>query len=279
MYKFLGRVALLILFLAAPSAFAQTAPDPSDPTTSDYLPAPVQLLFPSLPATYPVEEVLPPLFGSGATGFDIISLGAIPGPEGATGTPVTKTLNLKLTGGVKGRIFSSPSWLKPDPDRFVNIKGEGELKVNITVRRDAGQGAGILPGQTNWGHMRVVLNGAVFDYSAQLVVGTPAAVNKDSGDKVFNLYRQVLARLDKQGDVGAIIGTPLYPNAGQTALGLAVDYLGEKGYNGKMTEEDFALRVAEMLAEKDYNTDGWSGFKPEDILIGAPGWALGKKVK
>jgi hypothetical protein len=30
-----------------------------------------------------------------------------------------------------------------------------------------------------------------------------------------------------------------------------------------------------MLAQKDYNRDGWVGFRPEDILLGAPGWALG----
>ena len=58
-----------------------------------------------------------------------------------------------------------------------------------------------------------------------------------------------------------------------------MDYLGEKNYSGRLSEADFAGRVAETLAEKDYNGDNWIGFRQEDILIGAPGWALGRKVK
>jgi|GEM_PF-2055051 len=273
----LGPLGLLILLTT--TASAQTPPVPAtDPTTADYLPQSLQLLFPSLPASYaPVG--LAPSFDSAANGFDMISLGTLPNPESAATTPLTKTLTLKLTGGIEGRIFSRPAWLFPEPDRFVNIKKAGELKVAITLRRDAGQGAGILPGQTNWGRMRVVLNGAIFDYSAQVVVGAPAAVDRNSGDKVFALYRQVVAKLDKQGDIAAAISTPDYPNAGQFVLGLVLDYLGENGYNHKMSEADFVGRVAETLAEKDYNNDGWLGFKSEDILIGAPGWTLGKKTR
>ncbi|NWJ45376.1 MAG: hypothetical protein HXX08_05800 [Chloroflexi bacterium] len=279
MSRYAGWVILILLVLFVPPILANSEETQTDPATSDYLPQPLQLLFPSLPASFSTEEVLPPNFDGSAPAFDLISMGTIPSPDAATGTPLTKTLTLQLNGGIKGRIFSNPPWLSPIPDRFVNLSGNGELKVAISVKRDAAQGAGILPGQTNWGRMRLVLNGAIFDYSVQLLVGTPAPVVSSSSERIFGLYRQIVAKLDAQGDMAAIVATPTFPNAGQTALGLIVDYLGENGYNRRMIEADFIGRVAETLSEKDYNGDGWVGFKPEDIVIGAPGWVLGRKLK
>ncbi|MEI7554434.1 hypothetical protein [Candidatus Chlorohelix sp.] len=279
MSRYAGWVILILLVLFVPPILSNSQETQTDPATSDYLPQPLQLLFPSLPASFSTEEVLPPNFDRNSPSFDLISMGTIPSPDAATGTPLTKTLTLQLNGGIKGRIFSSPLWLSPIPDRFVNLSGNGELKVAISVKRDAAQGAGILPGQTNWGRMRLVLNGAIFDYSVQLLVGTPNKVVSSSSDRIFGLYRQIVAKLDAQGNMAAIIATPTFPNAGQTALGLIVDYLGENGYNQRMSEADFSGRIAETLSEKDYNGDGWVGFKPEDIVIGAPGWALGRKLK
>lgn len=241
----------------------------------------MRLLFPSVAAPLELGDVQPPSFPNVTSALDLISLGTLADvrDQSAALQPLTKTLTLQLRGGVRGRIFASPPWLQPLPDRFINPKDNGELKVTVQVRQDASQGAGLLPGQTNWGLLRVSLNGAIFDYAAQVLVGPPPAVKADATERVFGLYRQVVSRLDSQGDLGAAISTPEQPNASQLVLGLVVDYLGENGYNGRLAEVDFVGRVAETLSGKDYNADSWIGFRQEDILVGAPGWALGRKVK
>jgi hypothetical protein len=256
------------------------APTRSDPNTLDYLAPPMRLLFPSLPANVDISDVQKPIFSSTVIGFDVVALGSLPNPEGTEILqPVTKTLTLKLRGGIRGRIFAEPAWLAPQPDRFLNPQESGELKINLNIRRDASRGAGLLPAQTNWGKLRLVLNGTVFDYAVPLVVGTPPKLPPGSSERVFILHRRIVTLLDGKGDLGASISTPTYPNASGFALGLIVDYLGEESYNKRLPENDFINRVAETLAEKDYNNDGWIGFKSEDILLGAPGWILGKKIK
>lgn len=232
-------------------------------------------------ASLELADVQPPQFPGRALPLDLVPLGTLPDirDQASALQPLTKTLTLQLQGGIRGRIFGSPPWLQPVPDRFINPKDSGELKVAIKVRQDASQGAGLLPGQTNWGLLRVSLNGAIFDYVTPLLVGPPPAVKASDGDKIFGIYRQVVAKLDSQGDLGAAIVTPEQTNAGQFILGLTVDYLGENSYNGRLNEANFAGRVAETLSGKDYNGDGWIGFRQEDILIGAPGWVLGRKVK
>ncbi len=279
--KLLGWVVLFLLFL--PQATAQTPPPlpPNNGTTSDYLPEGIQLLFPSAAASLDLSEIQNPFFPTSTNGFDMLSLGAATDAR-ATGPilkPLTKNLTLQLKGGVRGRIFASPPWLQPLPDRFINPKDSGELKVAIQARQDAAQGAGLLPAQTNWGRLRLALNGAIFDYAVQVIVGPPPAPEANDAIKVFGLYRQIVAKLDSQGDLKAAITTPEQPNAAQFILGLVVDYLGENRYNNRLTETDFAGRVAETLAGKDYNADNWIGFRQEDILLGAPGWLLGKQVK
>ncbi|HEX2911445.1 MAG TPA: hypothetical protein VH186_11590 [Chloroflexia bacterium] len=282
-------LALLVIMVSNGSSVqAQSTPQPtgtppnqsspaSDGSTSDYLDNSLRLLFPAAPASLDMAGVEQPVFPSGTPSFDLFSLGTLSSLGGAT--PVTKTLSLELGGGVRGRIFANPPWLYPLPDRFINPAGNGRLLVTIGVRQDAGQGAGLLPGQTNWGSLKLALNGYLFEYSVPLVVGPPSSIGRDSGEAVFALQREIAARMDGQGDLDAFIGSPAYPNAGQVALGLAVDYLGEKEYNQRLKRADFVERVAETLARKDYNGDGWIGFRPEDILSGAPGWALGQKVK
>jgi hypothetical protein len=281
-------LAALLLTLSSASAQTQTPePRPTEPaavstgTTSDYLSRPLRLLFPSVAAPLELADIETPLFPNGTIGFDLVPLGAMADArdQSLVLQPITKTLTLQLSGGIRGRIFASPPWLQPIPDRFVNPKESGELKVAIRVRQDASQGAGLLPGQTNWGSLRVSLNGAIFDYATPLLVGPPPLVKTGDPRRVFNLYSQVVKRLDSQGDLGAAIVTAEQPNAGQFILGLVVDYLGEDGYNGRLSEADFVGRLAETLAGKDYNGDGWIGFRQEDILVGAPGWILGKKVK
>ena len=249
--------------------------------TSDYLSEPLRLLYPSAPASLELKDVETPIFSSDTPGFDFMSLGTLTDPAAlVTATPtLTKTLTLELGGGFRGRVFASPPWLDPLPDRFINPNSPGKLQIAVTVREDAGQGAGLLPGQTNWGHLLLSLNGALFDYSVPLIVGSPARVTRNSGDQVFGLYRQIVGQLDRQSDLDALIGTPTGPNGGQLALGLTVDYLGENEYNQRLDETGFVNRVSETLAQKDYNGDGWVGFKPEDIVKGAPGWALGHPVK
>ncbi|MEI6043174.1 MAG: hypothetical protein WCS37_02165 [Chloroflexota bacterium] len=269
------------------AASAQTPrprlPEPPAPSgnTSDYLSESLRLLFPSVAAPLELADIETPLFPSSTLGFDLVPLGAIADARDLSLVlqPLTKTLTLQLKGGIRGRIFASPPWLQPIPDRFVNPKESGELKVAIQVRQDASLGAGLLPGQTNWGLLRVSLNGVIFDYATPLVVGPPPLVKTGDSRRVFDLYHQVVTRLDSRGDLAAAIVTPEQPNAGQFILGLAVDYLGENGYNGRLSEADFVGRLAETLADKDYNDDKWIGFRQEDILVGAPGWVLGKKVK
>ena len=273
---------LLMLILSLPQASAQTPPpEPDAPgSTADYLSEPLRLLFPSAAAPLELADVQPPLFPSATSGFDLVALGTLSDTRSLEPAlqPLTKTLTLELKGGMRGRIFASPPWLQPLPDRFINPKDSGELKVTIGVRQDASQGAGLLPAQTNWGLLRLSLNGVIFDYATPLIVGPPPTVGTGQADKVFGLYRQVVARLQTQNDIEVAIGTPERPNAAQFILGLAVDYLGENGYNNRLSETDFAGRVAETLAGKDYDKDGWQGFRQEDILLGAPGWVLGRKV-
>ncbi len=278
----------LLLLLSLNSVSAQTTPTPNpqpptpsappaDGSTSDYLSDSLRLLFPAVPASLELGDTEQPIFPSDAPGSDLLALGVLP-DLAANSTSITRTITLDLGGGIRGRVFADPAWLYPIPSRFINPKDRGKLQIVVTVRQDAGQGAGLLPAQTNWGRLRLSLNGALFDYAAPLVVGSPK-VGRNEGDRVFDLHRQVATRLDAQGDLDSFIGTPTYPNASQLALGLAVDYLGENQYNQRLNEADFVGRVAETLSQKDYNNDGWVGFKPEDILLGAPGWALGKKVK
>jgi hypothetical protein len=249
-----------------------TAPPPTatGSTTGDYLSESLRLLFPAAPASLEWANLEAPIFPSDTPTFDLVSLGIL-----KAATPPTKTLTLDLGGGVRGRLFAQPPWLSPLPDRFINGSGNGRLQVNLNVRQDAGQAAGLLPGQTNWGHLLLSLNGTLFDYAVPLIVEPPPAIKREDGPRVFALQHEIAERLDSQGDLAAFIGSPAYPNAGQVALGLAVDYLGENEYNQRLGRADFSGRVAEMLAQKDYNRDGWVGFRPEDILLGAPGWALG----
>jgi hypothetical protein len=282
--KIMLLVLLLVLTLGWPSASAQTPAPPATPgpsaTTSDYLPEAMRLLFPSAAAPLDLNNVQPPAFPGVTSALDLVSLGTLSDLRNQSGPlqPISKTLTLRLQGGIRGRIFASPPWLQPVPDRFINPKDNGELKVAIQVRQDAAQGAGLLPAQTNWGFLRVSLNGALFDYATPLLVGPPPGVKTGDTERIFGLYRQVVTTLDRQGDLGAAIGTPEHPNAGQFILGLVVDYLGESEYNTRLGEADFANRVAETLAGKDYNGDNWIGFRQEDILLGAPGWLLGRKA-
>jgi hypothetical protein len=259
---------------------AQAPSSKADGTTSDYLPDALRLLFPAAPASLELDDTEAPIFPSDQPGFDLLALGVLSDPTATdpASTPLTKTISLELGGGIRGRVFADPAWLYPLPDRFINPKNQGKLQIQVTVRQDPGQGAGLLPGQTNWGHLRLSLNGALFDYAVPLIVGEPR-VGRNDGERVFALYRQGATRLDGQGDLDAFIGSAAFPNASQVALGLAVDYLAENQYNQKLAQADFVSRVAETLAQKDYNKDGWIGFKPEDVVIGAPGWALGKKVQ
>jgi hypothetical protein len=272
-----------VLYIARPAA-AQTAPPTNAPTsqttqpaadgtTSDYLGESLRLLFPSAPASLEWANLEAPIFPSNTPTFDLVSLGIL-----KSGSPLTKTLTLELGGGLRGRLFAQPPWLNPVPDRFINGSGSGRLEVKLNVRQDAGQGAGLLPAQTNWGHLLLSLNGTLFDYAVPLIVEAPEAIKREDGEKVFGLQREIADRLDSQGDLDAFIGSPTYPNASQLALGLAVDYLGENEYNQRLGRADFINRVAELLGQKDYNGDGWMGFRTEDVLLGAPGWALGRPV-
>ena len=279
-------LTLLLLSLpltGAVQAASEEVPGPaqtsSDASTSDYLSTSMRLLFPSAPASLDLGDVQAPFFNGDTPGYDLLSLGVLPDPEALTSSVLTKTISLQLGGGFRGRVFAAPPWLSPLPDRFINPNQAGQLQIAITARQDAGQGAGLLPAQTNWGHLLLSLNGVLFDYAVPLIVGNPASVGRDKGDTVFGLYGQVKAQLDRESDLDAFIGTPTYPNSGQLALGLIVDYLGVDEYNHRLSEADFINRVAETLAQKDYNADGWIGFKPEDIVLGAPGWALGQQVK
>ncbi len=276
----------LVLSLGLRQVAAQTITPPLDPrpptpapqpdgSTSDYLPEALRLIFPSVPASLDLTDTESPIFPADLPGFDLLNLGII--PDLTTSNPLTKTITLELGGGIRGRIFADPAWLYPLPSRFLNPQDRGKIQVQVSVRQDAGQGAGLLPAQTNWGQMRLSLNGALFDYAAPIIVGSAKIERKDS-DRVFALHRQIASRLDSQGDLEAFIGSLAYPNASQLALGLVVDYLGENQYNQRLSETDFAGRVAETLAQKDYNGDGWLGFKPEDIVLGAPGWILGRKA-
>ncbi len=282
----IGLILLLCSLIIAGPAAAQSplageidqAPLPGSASTGDYLSEPLRLLFPAAPASLELKDVKAPIFASDTPGYDFFSLGILPDPSRIS-SPLTKTITLDLGGGFRGRIFARPPWLSPLPDRFINPTSAGKLQVAVTVRQDAGQGAGLLPGQTNWGHLLLSLNGVLFDYTVPLTVGNPVRVGRDNGDQVFELYRQITAQLDKLGDLETLIGTTIYPDGGQLALGLIVDYLGENQYNQRLPATEFVNRVCETLAQKDYNNDGWLGFKPEDIVLGAPGWALGQKVK
>ena len=258
---------------ATPSGAPGQPGQPADGATSDYLSESLRLLFPAAPASLDWNGLDAPIFTSDTPTFDLVSLGILKFGDPA---PLTKTFTLNLGGGMRGRLFAAPPWLNPVPDRFVNASGNGQLTVNLNMRQDAGQGAGLLPSQTNWGHLLLSLNGTLFDYAVPLIAEGPPAIKSEGGDKVFALQKEIADRMDSQGDLDAFIGSPAYPNASQIALGLAVDYLGEPEYNQRLARNDFTGRVAEMLGQKDYNNDGWIGFRPEDILLGAPGWALGQ---
>jgi hypothetical protein len=278
--KFLtGLLLLLIIFSGTATAQTPAPTAPSAPlqdgSTSDYLPDGLRLLFPSAPASLTITDVQSPLFPSDAPGSDIIPMGVL----SDTNQTLTRTLSLELTGGIRGRIFARPAWLNPVPNSFINPEGAGKLAVTVQVRQDAGQGAGILPGQTNWGRLLLSLNGVIFDYGVPVIVPPPARIGRDDAERVFGLHREIATRLDAQGDLEAFIGSPDFPNGGQFALGLVVDYLGENEYNGRLSRTDFVNRVTETLARKDYNGDGWVGFKTEDIVLGAPGWLLGKTAR
>jgi hypothetical protein len=273
---------LLLLIVLSPTATAQTTPAPTTPpvtlqdgSTSDYLPDALRLLFPAAPASLTITDVQSPLFPSDAPGFDIVPMGVLTDVN----QTLTRTLSLELAGGIRGRIFARPAWLAPVPNRFINPAGVGKLDVTVRVRQDAGQGAGILPGQTNWGRLLLSLNGVLFDYGVPVIVPPPARIGRDDAERVFGLHREIATQLDAQGDLEAFIGSPDFPNGGQFALGLVVDYLGENEYNGRLSRADFVNRVTETLSRKDYNGDGWLGFKTEDIVLGAPGWLLGKAAR
>lgn len=260
---------------SGPTTEPATQPGQSNGATSDYLSESLRLLFPSAPASLDWNNLEAPIFSSDTPTFDLVSLGIL---KSSSATPLSKSFTLDLGGGVRGRIFAQPPWLQPVPDRFINGSGNGRLEIKLNLRQDPGQGAGLLPAQTNWGHLLLSLNGTLFDYAVPLIAEAPAAIKREDGDKVFALQKEIADRLDGLGDLDAFIGSPAYPNASQTALGLAVDYLGESEYNQRLARADFTDRVAEMLGQKDYNGDGWIGFKPEDILLGAPGWALGHQA-
>lgn len=275
-------LALLLLFLGSLTSSGAAPPlapiSQAAPETADYLGSSLRLLFPSLPANIELQDVTEPDFPSNTLSTDYFPLGVLSNLYSAADgvQPITKTLQFNFKGGVRGRIFSYPAWLAATPNYFANRNGQGQLDSVVGVRQDAATGAGLLPAQQNWGQMQIELNGFVFDYSATVLVGSPKNVTKDSGDNVFKLYNQILGLLDQHGDISSAIGTVAHPNGSQFALGLVVDYLGESEYDHRMSEADFESRVAETLAEKDYNNDAWIGFTKQDILVGAPGWVLGR---
>jgi hypothetical protein len=279
-----GRIALSLFLLYLVSSLLLATSDSNaaipvaqvTPETSDYLSLPFRLLFPSLPANIELLDVTDPAFPNVFQGSDYLSLGTLSDPDTNNGIqPITKTISFNFKGGVRGRVFSSPAWLSVVPNYFANRNGKGTLDSVVSVREDAAKGAGLLPAQRNWGEMQVELNGFVFDYASSVLVGSPKNFKASQNDKVFELYHQVVNLLDRQGALVAAVGTVDYPNGSQFALGLIVDYLGEGEYSRRLAESDFTLRVAETLAGKDYNNDGWIGFTQADLLLGAPGWVLG----
>lgn len=284
-YKWGFSAVLLLMLVSVGQLHAQTAtPSPTaapiqgnrtDGATSDYITDSLRLLFPSAPASLIISDVELPILPTDAPTFDLLPMGTLV----EANPTLTKTLNLELGGGIRGRVFANPPWLYPLPDRFINPQGTGRLQILVSVRQDAAQGAGLLPGQTNWGKLLLSLNGSLLEYAVPLVVAPPPKITRDSGTLIFSLHKEILSRLDAQGDIEAFIGTPAIPNGSQFVLGLIVDYLGEDQYNQRLAQADFVNRVTETLAQKDYNNDGWVGFKPEDILVGAPGWALGRKIR
>jgi len=275
-------VLSLGLLLSVASSIATAAPVPAPPAqtspeTADYMSLSLRLLFPSLPANLELSDITDPAFTNFTSGTDYLPLGTLSDPDTMLGSvqPITKTLSFNFKGGVRGRVFSNPAWLSVIPNYFANRNGKGQLDSIVSVRQDAAKGAGLLPAQRNWGQLRIVLNGFVLDYATTVLVGPPKNFMVDKGAKVFDLYHQILSQLDQRGDLGAAIGTQSHSNGSQFALGLVTDYLGENEYSQRMSEADFANRVAEVLSDKDYGGDGWVGFTKADVLIGAPGWVLG----
>ncbi len=268
---------LLVASSNASAAPLSTPPAQTSPETADYMSLSLRLLFPSLPANLELSDITDPAFTNFTSGTDYLPLGTLSNPDTTQDgvQPITKTLSFNFKGGVRGRVFSSPAWLSVIPNYFANRNGKGQLDSIVSVRQDAAKGAGLLPAQRNWGQLRIVLNGFVLDYATTVLVGPPKNFVGDKGAKVFALYHQILGQLDQRGDLGAAIGTLAHPNGSQFALGLVTDYLGENEYNQRLSEADFANRVAEVLSDKDYGGDGWVGFTKDDVLIGAPGWALG----
>jgi hypothetical protein len=92
--------------------------------------------------------------------------------------------------------------------------------------------------------------------------------DKDISNDVWTLFDELLAYLTDKGQRNAMVYSLKYPNGADLALGLITEYVIEEGYGGQLPKQDFIVKAAEVLMDRDENGDGVVGFTDQDRGLG-----------
>jgi PKD repeat protein len=158
---------------------------------------------------------------------------------------------------------SNQEWLLVEP-----AQESRAITATATVmsERISVKSTSLLPrAHTSWGMITLVINGWIIEMPSSVTVRGPA---RDISTDVWALYDEVLTYVTDKGQRAAMVFTPRYSNGADMALGLITEYVIEGGYGGQIPRQDFIVKTAELLMQRDENGDGIVGFTDIDRGLG-----------
>ncbi len=160
---------------------------------------------------------------------------------------------------------SNRDWLAPVPADYELLSGNPiQVTEYISVSNTS-----VLPrAHTSWGQVTVSVNGWIME----LPVAITVRGERDISAEVWPLYQDIVDYLTAQGQRSALVSSPRFANGADAALGFITEYLLENGYDGKMPRQEFIVKVAELLMDRDVNGDQVVGFTDPDIGMGVKRW-------
>jgi len=163
----------------------------------------------------------------------------------------------------RGAVISNRDWLDVEPTEFERIDGDAVvLRERISVRNTL-----LLPrAHTSWAMVTFVVNGRIVELPVLVTIRGPN--DRDISADAWALYEEILDYLTDKGQRTAMAYSQRYSNGADFALGLITEYVLTDGYEGQMPQQDFVIKVAELLMDRDENGDGFVGFTDLDLGLG-----------
>lgn len=160
---------------------------------------------------------------------------------------------------------SNRDWLAPVPADYELLSGN---PIQVTEYISVSNTSAVPRAHTNWGQITVAVNGWIME----LPVAITVRGERDISAEVWPLYQELVDYLTAQGQRSALVASPRFANGADVALGFITEYLLENGYDGKMPRQEFVVKVAELLMDRDVNGDQVVGFTDPDFGMGVKRW-------